>query len=92
MAARIALLVLFVAGALFLYGKVRAVARVETPDAAKTILLFFVVIAFGAVAIVLLETWLLPIIGERVGNFFYGSNARVTRHRHARAQAKVDVG
>src|SRR5476651_1517306 len=91
-AIRTAAFLVLLAFACFLYLQVRAAGRAETLDSSRTIALFGVVVLFGAFVIVLAEFWLLPIIGERIGNFFYGSNETYTRSTHAGAQAKVAQG
>jgi len=91
-AVRTAAFLVLLAVAWFLYSQVRAAGSAETPDASRTIVLFGCVVVFGAFFIIVAEFWFLPIIGERIGNFFYGSNETFVRSPHAAAQAKVALG
>ncbi len=92
MLVRTALLTVLIVIAWFLFGAVRTAARTEFLDPSKTVLLFGGVVLFGAFVVVMAEFWLLPILGERIGNIFFGSNASFVRSPHAHAQALVARG
>ncbi|GEM_PF-442183 len=91
-AVRIVVFLVVLGVAWHLYSQVRAAGSSQDADAQHVVVLFGSVILFGAVVVVMAEFWLLPIIGERIGNFFFHSSEQVVRDPHADALAAVAVG
>jgi tetratricopeptide (TPR) repeat protein len=88
--------IFFILGLLWLeivlYGAVVRLQAQENADGTQIVMLFggiiFVAIVIGCIA----ALWIIPAIGETVGNFFFNPNQQIEKNPHSDALAKIAQG
>lgn len=78
--------------AFVVYHQVRLAGSAENPDPSKVIVLFGLVVLLTVGAAAVAAIWLLPMVGERLGNAFFNPGGEIERDPHADALAKVALG
>ncbi len=78
--------------AFVIYHQVKLAGSAENPDPSKVVLLFGAVVLLTVGAAAFAAFWLLPLLGERIGNAFFNPGGEMERGPHADALAKVALG
>lgn len=70
----------------------RAEMKKEAVDAGKVVLYFGGVVIFGGAAGLLLVTFVMPAVGDGIGNLFFNPNEKIEKSPHADAIAAIARG
>jgi tetratricopeptide (TPR) repeat protein len=78
--------------ALALLHMAHAQAHVENPDPSKLVAVFGGLVIVGLISALILGSIIVPIIGERIGAFFFNPSTQVEHTRYSDALSKVAQG